>query len=325
MSLGGATPRRIRFVLATASGVYVFVARRTDDQCTRQPLARARARGRDGWRSGAPITSEPAVAANSGAGIARGRCAAATTPWYPTAVALGASGFVAAGRRRHRQPVVCADDGGCSVFMRGADGAICYRRIPNAGAPRPWVSLGGGAVVRPGSPCVDGAGTPRGRARQRQHGSGTARSTTDWVSLGGGASADPVVVADAGGGDTQRASPGATTRITIARRSRGGGWQSLVGSSAPVRAGVVMRAGASAATTRRRRAVARGRVASVACLGRPDRGDGTPGPPVHHRATSNPPSTPPTARSRSLRPAAPVDGRIAVDRPERHHRTRPLA
>ena len=54
-------------------------------------------------------------------------------------------------------PVCVADANGYSVFMRGADGAIHYSRIPNSGAPQSFVSLGGGATSDPVA-AVDASG-----------------------------------------------------------------------------------------------------------------------------------------------------------------------
>ena len=124
---------------------------------------------------------------------------------------------------------------GYSVFIRGADGAIYYCRIPNTGAPQSFVSARRRCVVRPGRR-VDASGMHvivRGNDNAIWH----RTPTTPWASLGGGASADPVAVADAVGGDTHvlvRGNDGSIYQTMLS----GGGWRSLMGGGTPVRAGV---------------------------------------------------------------------------------------
>jgi hypothetical protein len=231
VSLGGAS-RSDPVAISDNSGVWVFV-RGTDDQCYANHAASPGAW--TGWLAmGGSISSEPSAATNSGAGIlvvARGGDNAV----YANRFVFGGSAFFALNGVTTANPVVVADDNGYSVFIRGADGAIHYSRIPNSGAPQSFVSLGGGASSDPVA-AVDASGTHvivRGNDNAIWH----RTPTTPWTSLGGGASADPVAVTDAAGGDTHvlvRGNDGIIYRTMLS----GGGWRSLMGGGTPVRAGV---------------------------------------------------------------------------------------
>ncbi len=227
VSLGG-QGRSDPIALADGSGVHVFV-RGNDGQCyaNHSPSPGVWT----GWVAlGGLLTSEPAVAVNS-AGmvmVVRGL----DNALYLNRAGFGWTGFSPLGGAATSNPICVADANGFSAFVRGADNSIFHCRIPNSGAPAPWVSLGGGATSDPVA-VVDGLGI-HVVVRGNDHAVWRRTLTTDWVSLGGGASADPVAVADAGNG-TQviaRGNDAATYRTTLA----GGGWESLIGSSAPVRA-----------------------------------------------------------------------------------------